>query len=172
MEISQSISRAIAKLKLAYPYYFDKLKSDEDEHDETFLMFISMFQEHLSGYSPQVLDMAITRIIHNSKFMPSINDLITECEHSIGNFQNTILTKMKEDGYFKKSIFGELDEAQAIRNYEKSCSFVERNIIPNWLLEDMKKYGYQEHRKELSTRSAENLLLNDLKLLGGNSEQI
>lgn len=172
METSQSISRAIAKLKLAYPYYFDKLKNEADENDETFLMFISMFQEHLAGYSSQVLDIAITNIIHNSKFMPTINELINECDKSIGTFQNTILTRMKEDGYFKRAVVGELDDIQATRNYEKACSFVECGIIPNWLLEDMKKYGYQEHKKELTTSNKENLLISNLKLLGGNDGEI
>lgn len=164
MDKSQSISRAVAKLKIAYPYYFDKLNTDEE-----FLMYVSMFQEQLSCYSSQVLDIAVNNIIRNSKFMPTINELIEECEKSIGTYQNEILTKMKNDGYFKRGAVGELDDNQATRNYEKACSFVMRNIIPNWLLEDMKSYGYQEYKSLLTNNQSDSLSLEntDIKMLGG-----
>jgi hypothetical protein len=46
---------------------------------------------------------------------------------------------MYDDGYFKKGI-QELTDEQANRNYDKAIRWIEKGIIPNWLLEDIKKY--------------------------------
>lgn len=152
MDQSKLISGLIAKLRLAYPYYFKDL--DED----LILGLVSMFQEQLGGYHPQVLSKAISRIITRSKFMPSIAEILEECDSCIGGYQNSILVKMKEDGYFKRGSYGDLDDEQAFRNYDKACSFVSRGIIPEWLKEDMKEYGYQEEVMRI-TNSNDGLLL-------------
>jgi hypothetical protein len=51
-----------------------------------------------------------------------------------------ILELMKADGYFKKGDYGELDPIQEERNYTKALIWAERNLLPNWLKEDMKYY--------------------------------
>lgn len=149
METSKLISILIAKLKIAYPYYF------KDLTDEQFIGLISMYQEELSGYTETTLNMAIKSIIRNHKFMPSLNELIDECNNCSSSRGNAILDLMREDGYFKRSAVGELSDEQATRNYEKSLSFVARGIIPDWLLEDMKSYGYEEDKILLTNSSIE-----------------
>lgn len=46
---------------------------------------------------------------------------------------------MKNDGYFKLGV-EPLSPEQEDRNYSKSIRWIERGIIPGFLLEDMQKY--------------------------------
>ena len=46
---------------------------------------------------------------------------------------------MKNDRYFKRGILP-LTSEQEDRNYDKSIRWIERGIIPGFLLEDMQKY--------------------------------
>lgn len=46
---------------------------------------------------------------------------------------------MKKDGYFKLGVVP-LSPEQEDRNYGKSIRWIEREIIPGFLLEDMQKY--------------------------------
>ena len=142
MEQSKLVSSVIAKLKIAYPYYFKELKTDD------LAGMIGMYQEFLSGYNELTLNSAIRTIIAKSRYMPTLNEIIEECECSKIYRQNEILKRMKDDGYFKKGVY-ELDDIHASKNYEKMLMWIEKGIIPNWLLEDMKKYGYIEDEKIL-----------------------
>ena len=47
------------------------------------------------------------------------------------------------EAYFKNGIFGELSKEQQSRNYEKSIMWLNKGIVPKWLLKDMMKYGYK-----------------------------
>ncbi len=51
---------------------------------------------------------------------------------------------MYEEGYFRKGLYGELTPDQSFRNYEKSIMWSNENLLPNWLLEDMIKYGLKK----------------------------
>ena len=102
-----------------------------------------MYEEELSQYNEETLTSAIKEIIRTSKYMPSLNEIIEQCEKSRVHQTNKIVEKMWEDGYFKKGTYGELDESQAYRNYNKTLKFIEEGIIPEWLREDMKKYYSQ-----------------------------
>lgn len=137
MEQSKSISIVIAKLKVAYPYYFKELTNEE------FISLTTMYMEELSCYNDLTLSMALKSIIRTRKFMPSISEIIEECECCKTKRGNAILDAMLKDGYFKRGIV-ELTDEHANRNYEKALSFIERGIIPDWLLKDMKEYGYVE----------------------------
>lgn len=150
MEKSKLISSVIAKLKIAYPYYFKDLKTEE------LAGMISMYQEFLSGYNELTINGAVKSIISKNKYMPSINELIDECENCKTSHGNLILNKMNNDGYFNRG-FSRLDDIHANRNYEKALMWVEKGIIPPWLLDDMKKYGYVEDQK-LITNMNSNLI--------------
>lgn len=154
MEQQKLVSIVIAKFKIAYPYYF------KDLTDEEFVGLISMYQEELSIYNEQTLSLAVKSIIKRNKFMPSLSELLDECEKSKTHRGNLILDIMKNDGYFKKGI-NELDDMQAHRNYEKALMWVEKGIIPDWLLIDMKSYGYIEDKPLLTNNT------NDLLMLHG-----
>lgn len=142
MEHSKLISGMIAKFKIAYPYYFKDLKNEE------LIGMISMFQEELSGYNELTIANATKSIIRKNKFMPTLKEIIDECEKVRTYKINVIIEKMKKDGYFKDP-----------REIDKTYKFMEEGIIPDWLIEDMKKYGYEEEKS---------LEYNNLKLLGDN----
>lgn len=127
MEQSKLISGAIAKLKIAYPYYFEKLS------DVEFLGLISMYQEQIVGYSEATLMSALKKIISRSKFMPTIADILEECKKEQKSYLETIIEKMENGGYFKDTM-----------EIEKVYIWLEKGIIPKWLREDMNKYGYYE----------------------------
>ena len=137
MEKSKLIGSLIIRLKTAYPYYFKDLKEEET------LGMYAMYEEELSQYNEETLINAIKEIIRTSKYMPSLNEIIEQCEKSRVHQTNKIVDLMWQDGYFKKGAYGELDDSQAYRNYNKTLKFIEEGIIPEWLREDMKKYYNQ-----------------------------
>ena len=142
MEHSKLISGMIAKFKIAYPYYFKDLKSEE------LIGMISMFQAELIGYNELTISNATKSIIRKNKFMPTLKEIIDECENVRTYKINVIIEKMKKAGYFKDP-----------REIDKTYKFIEEGIIPDWLVEDMKKYGYEEEKS---------LGYKNLKLLGDN----
>lgn len=137
MEQLKLISEIVMKLKTMYPYYFEKM----DEMQIASLC--KTYQEELSQYNEETLTSAIKNIIRTSKYMPSLNEIIEQCEKSRVHQTNKIVDLMWQDGYFKKGAYGELDDSQAYRNYNKTLKFIEEGIIPEWLKEDMKKYYNQ-----------------------------
>lgn len=99
--------------------------------------------------------------------MPTIAEILEKCNGQAKTYTFDILKIMQEDGYFKRGALGELDDNQAIKNYEKATMWLSKGIIPNWLLKDMQKYGYKvntllpdkgEERKEVGVRN-ENIRL-------------
>lgn len=151
MEQSKLISEMILKLKVAYPYFF------KDLEDDVFVGLTKMYQEQITGYLPEIVLKAIDGIIKTSKFMPSIAEILEKCEEEQKNYTYEIFEIMKKDGYFKRGAYGELDDMQATRNYEKATMWLSKGIIPSWLLEDMQEYGYKDRKKIQNTR--ENQLL-------------
>lgn len=151
MEQSKLISVIIARLKIAYPYYFKDLTMEE------LAGLVSMYQEELGIYNELTLMDAIKSIIRKNKFMPTIKEIIDECENLKSYKKNIIIEKMRANGYFKRCVVGELDDDQAFRNYEKALMWLEEGIIPTWLLEDMRKYGYVDENS-LITKSNSGLL--------------
>ncbi|MCI9434738.1 MAG: hypothetical protein HFI86_05670 [Bacilli bacterium] len=154
MEQSKLISSVIAKLRVAYPYYFKEL----DDDDKMLLGFIKMYQDQITGYNPKIVLKAIDEIIRTSKFMPTIAEIIEKCDSQSKTYTFDILEIMKKDGYFKHGAYGELDNRQAIKNYEKATMWINKGIIPKWLLEDMKKYGYVD-LKIIGSAKNENIRL-------------
>ena len=127
MEQSKLISSMIAKFKIAYPYFFKELKNEE------LIGMISLYQEELVEYNEPTIVNATKEIIRNSKFMPSLNEIIETCEECKVRKTNEVIEKMISAGYFK-----------SVNEIDKAYKFVEEDVIPKWLLVDMKKYGYEE----------------------------
>ena len=74
MEQSKLISGVIAKLRIAYPYYFKELD------EEMLLGLIKMYQDQITGYTPEIVLKAIDEIIRTSKFMPTIAEILDRCD--------------------------------------------------------------------------------------------
>lgn len=131
---TKGISTLIATFKIAYPYFFKESTKEE------ITALSRIYQEHLSCYNEKTLANVAKKIIATKKFMPSISEIIEACEKEKEFMRNEILELMKADGYFKKGDYGELDHTQEERNYTKALMWAERNLLPNWLKEDMKYY--------------------------------
>lgn len=117
------LSSFIAKLKGAYPYYFEKL-----EEIELVSMF-SLYEKELEKYDLKILDDVFKKITSTSKFMPSLNEIITYCDEVTKENNLLIIEKMRNDGYFK-----------APQEYDKILMWLDKGIIPSWFREDMKAY--------------------------------
>ena len=85
--------------------------------------------DFLRDYSYKTFVTAIKSIIRKSKFLPKITEILEECENCKEKTKFEVLEFMKRQGYFK-----------AGTEYDKAIKFLERNIIPDWFKEDMKKY--------------------------------
>ena len=131
---TKGISTLIATFKIAYPYFFKESTKEE------ITALSRIYQVHLSCYNEKTLANVAKKIIATKKFMPSISEIIEACEKEKEFMRNEILELMKADGYFKKGEYGELDHIQEERNYTKALMWAERNLLPNWLKEDMKYY--------------------------------
>lgn len=70
MEQSKLISCVIAKLKIAYPYYFNKLSKED------FVGMVTMYQEYLGNLNPNALMMTLKKIIKKEEYMPSIPTIL------------------------------------------------------------------------------------------------
>ena len=92
MEQSKLISSAIARLKIAYPYYFKELKTEE------LVGLINMYQEELGIYNETTLINAIKSIIRKNKFMPTLKEIIDECELCKTYQKNIVIEKMIKAG--------------------------------------------------------------------------
>ena len=71
--------------------------------------------------------------------MPTIHDILDKTKTVKNNYCLSILEQMKKDGYFRLGV-EPLSPEQEDRNYSKSIRWIEREIIPEFLLEDMQKY--------------------------------
>lgn len=120
MEQSNLISNVIIKLQIAFPSYFNKLTEEES------IALAKMYKEELKQYGEPILSEAIKSVIRKSKFMPSLNEIINECESYKKKYINEIIDRMKTDGYFKDA--NEID---------KVYMWLDKGIIPTWLREDM-----------------------------------
>lgn len=121
-------SSMIAKLKVAFPYYFKDMSKEE------IYEMIRTYKDSLN-YNPIIIESAIKEIIKTSKFMPSIGEIIEACEKVCTHQKLDVIEKMKKDNYFKSDW-----------EVEKIYRFIEKGLIPDWLLDDMKRYGFVEER--------------------------
>jgi len=72
---------------------------------------------------------AIRKRAKESKYVPTINELLENIRITKNDDYLAIVKLMEEDGYFHSS-----------KELEKTLHFIDENIIPSWLLEDMEKY--------------------------------
>ena len=119
----KDITRFIMILKTAYPYSYKDMNEEEIEN------LIGLYQEMLSNYNSETLDVVAKEIIKTKKYLPSISEIIEMCEEKKVCKRNEIIELMIKDNYFKSP-----------QEIEKVYMWIGEGIIPNWLKEDMKKY--------------------------------
>lgn len=71
--------------------------------------------------------------------MSTIHDILDKTKTIKNNYYLSILEQMKKDKYFRLWVVP-LFSKQEDRNYGKSIRWIEREIIPGFLLENMQKY--------------------------------
>jgi hypothetical protein len=115
---------AIKKLSLCYNKDFD-----EDT--------IRIWYDYFKDIDIQVFNKCIDKIIKQNKFMPNVSELLKECELQKKQTVYNILELMNKNNYFKTE-----------KEYEKANMWLEKEIIPGWFLNDMKKYynSYLENK--------------------------
>ena len=121
------LTKGLAYLGTAYNKQYTKME-------------VEQHFDFLKNYSYEGFIMAIKSIIKNSKFLPKINEIVAECEASKKQAKNKVVEYMRSKGYFKKGTYEELDDIQALLNYEKTLKFINEDNIPEWLLDDIEKY--------------------------------
>ena len=107
----------------------------KDISNDDFVIWYEMLQD----VEPEVFRKAIIELCKERSYMPTIHDILDKTKITKNNYYLSILEQMKKDGYFKLGI-EPLSPEQEERNYDKSIRWIERGIIPGFLLEDMQKY--------------------------------
>lgn len=100
---------------------------------------ILIWYEMLKDIESEALKKTIIELCKERAYMPTIHDILDKTKTVKNNFYLSILEQMKKDGYFKLGVVP-LSPEQEDRNYVKSIKWIERGIIPRFLLEDMQKY--------------------------------
>ena len=128
-----NLSRIVLKLRLAYPQYFKDMTKEET------IGFVAMYKSQLSDFTYDQVNKAINSLISTHKYMPSVAEIIDECQMVDINYFIMILDMMYKDGYFHKSYKDneKLSGDQAIRNYEKSVIWIKNGKIPSFLENDI-----------------------------------
>lgn len=99
---------------------------------------LGVWYQFFKEIDAEILKNAITNLIKTNKFMPSISEIISECESSKNQTQYGILEFMKSKGYFKS-------EAE----YTKAINFLDNGVIPYWLKNDIE--SYKKENKKITT---------------------
>lgn len=122
-----NFSKIVNVLRIAYPYYF------KDMEKESTIMFNQLYYSKLKRYDYVVVSSAINKIIEKSEFMPTIAEILTECDKETRRLYKIKIDKMYTNGFFKTD-----------QEYGKALQwlFEDKPIIPNWLLEEIN--GYEE----------------------------
>lgn len=122
-----NFSKIVNVLRIAYPYYF------KDMEKESTIMFNQLYYSKLKKYDYLVVSSAINKIIEKSEFMPTIAEILTECDKETRRLYKIKIDKMYANGFFKTD-----------QEYGKALQwlFEDKPIVPNWLLEEIN--GYEE----------------------------
>ena len=122
-----NFSKIINVLRIAYPYYF------KDMEKESTIMFNQLYYRKLKKYDYVVVSSAINKIIDENEFMPTLSEIIKQCDKEYRSYYKQKIDLMYKDGFFKTD-----------QEYGKALQwlFEDKPIIPSWLLEEIN--GYEE----------------------------
>lgn len=110
---------------------------------------ILIWYEMLKDIESEVFKKAIIELCKERAYMPTIPDILDKTKTVKNNYYLSILEQMKKDGYFRLGVVP-LSPEQEDRNYGKSIRWIERGIIPGFLLEEMQKYI--NHSKRINSK--------------------
>lgn len=107
----------------------------KDSSNDDFVIWYELLQD----IEPEVFKKSIIDLCKERSYMPTIHDILDKTKTTKNNYYLSILEQMKKDGYFKLGVEPLLPEHEE-RNYDKSIRWIERGIIPEFLMNDMKRY--------------------------------
>ena len=117
-------TKGMTLLTVAYP----KFEVDQ--------MTMEVWYSFFEDIRADVFIAAVKSFVRNSKFAPTVTELLKHCEESKMIILNDALKLMYQQGYFHRGV----DDNQAYRNYEKANQWLQRGTEPEWLKEDMRRY--------------------------------
>ncbi|MFQ9519814.1 MAG: replicative helicase loader/inhibitor [Turicibacter sp.] len=117
-------TKGMTLLTVAYP----KFEVDQ--------MTMEVWYSFFEDIRADVFIAAVKSFVRNSKFAPTVTELLKHCEESKMIILNDTLKLMYQQGYFHQGV----DDNQAYRNYEKANQWLQRGTEPEWLKEDMRRY--------------------------------
>lgn len=120
-----SLSKIFTALKLAYPHYFKTL-SEEDS-----AMFLKLYYTKLKKYRYEIVSKAIDKLITTKDFMPSLAEVLKECDKQSKYYYKEVLEQMYREKYFAND-----------QEYGKAVMWLleDKPIIPEWLKKDIDKF--------------------------------
>ena len=83
-----NLSKIFKALKLAYPYYFKTLTEEDSA------MFLQLYYSKLKKYRYEIVSKAIDNLIITNDFMPSLAEVIKECDKQSKFYYREALEKM------------------------------------------------------------------------------
>ncbi len=143
-------SKVILKLKIAYQYFF------KDMSREDIIGLTIMYKEYLSKYDFNIINSVIDRRIKSSRYMPTIAEMIEECNMIKYEYLSKVVDFMYMDGYFHLG-FKHLNDEQANINKIKTLSWIEKDNLPLFLKEDI-KYYISKYNQMLIANNKETLM--------------
>ena len=99
---------------------------NQDLTNENIYIWYDVFKNENYDYFKE----AVKNCVKESKYVPTINELIEKVKEVKKDEYLKIVDSMKEDNYFKDS-----------RELDKAYDFIQKNNIPSWLKEDMDNYS-------------------------------
>lgn len=131
-----NFANLVKTLEVAYPYYFKDLSK------ENAIAFMQLYYSNLKKYRYEIVTKAINNIITTHEFMPSLAEVISECDKESKYYYREILEKMYHEKYFKT------DE-----EYGKAVMWLleDKPLIPGWLKQDVDKYIETGKIKQIKT---------------------
>ncbi len=129
-----NFSKIFKALKLAYPYYFKTLNEEDSA------MFLQLYYSKLKKYRYEIVAKAVDTLISNNEFMPTLAEVIRECDKEFKIYYKNVLEEMYKSNYFKND-----------NEYGKAIMWLleDKPIIPSWLLNDINIYIDSKQNKNL-----------------------
>lgn len=129
-------SKILKAFKIAYPYYFKNLNEEDSA------IFLQFYYSKLKKYRYEIVTKAIDNLITTKEFMPSLAEVISECDKQSKYYYRSVLEKMYQEKYFKT------DE-----EYGKAVMWLleDKPLIPEWLKKDVDKFIEADTIKQIET---------------------
>lgn len=132
-----NLSKIFKVFKLAYPYYFKDLKEEDSK------MFLQLYYSKLKEYRYEIVAKAVDNLITTHDFMPTLSEVIKECDKQSKIYYKNILNEM-----YKENLFTSDEE------YGKAIMWLleDKPLIPGWLKTEIEIFIKNKEHKQIGER--------------------